>query len=209
MEEGNLRLKGTEGGPLYDIGIYCLNAARSVFRAQPVEVSAWHVSRADDPRFAEVAEMTGARLRFPGDRLATFACGFGGAPVSQYDVVCTEGVLRVAPAFNFGTDLKQVLTIGDETTVRTFKRGDQFAPELLEFSDCVLNDREPEASGEEGLADVRVLEALDESARSGGRAVTLPPFARTQHPRLEQAIRRPLGTKPRLVHAEKPDRAGS
>jgi predicted dehydrogenase len=203
---GNIRLQATEGGPLYDIGIYCLNAARSLFRSEPIEVSAWHVSRNGDERFEEVPEMTGARLRFPDDRLATFVCSFGGAAVSQYDVVGTEGVLRVSPAFNFGEPLAQSLTIKEKTTHKTFPAGDQFAPELLEFSDCVLNDREPEPSGEEGLADVRVLQAIDDSARRG-KPVQLPPFERTRRPDLDQAIHRPLGKKPRLIHVQKPDRA--
>ena len=44
-------------------------------------------------------------------------------------------------------------------------RGDQFAPEIKYFSDCILNGREPEPSGEEGMLDVRVIEAVLESAR--------------------------------------------
>lgn len=205
---GNIRLEASEGGPLYDIGIYCLNAARSLFRSEPIEVSAWHVSRSDDGRFEEVPEITAARLTFPDDRLATFVCSFGGAPVSQYDLVGTEGVLRVSPAFNFGEPLEHVLTINEKTTRKKFAAGDQFAPELLEFSDCVLNDRDPEPSGEEGLADVRVLQALDESARNG-KPVKLPAFERTQRPDPDQALHRPLGTKPRLIHVQKPDRAES
>jgi predicted dehydrogenase len=208
VEEGNVRLRAGEGGPLYDIGIYCLNAARVLFQAEPVEVSAWHESPSGDPRFAEVAEMTTARLRFPEDRLATFVCSFGASPVSQYQVVGTKGALRVEPAFNIAEDLTHALTLKGKTTLRTYPARDHFAPELLEFSDCVLTGREPGPSGEEGLADVRVLAALDESARSG-RSVTLPPFTRKRYPDLDQEIRRPLGRKPRLVHADKPDRAAS
>jgi predicted dehydrogenase len=172
-----------------------------------VEVSAWHVSRSGDPRFREVPEITSARLRFPDDRLATFVCSFGGSPQSQYEVIGTKGVLRVSPAFNYAEDLVHTLTVKERTNTRSFKAGDQFAPELIEFSECVRSGREPGPSGQEGLADVRVLQALEESARSG-KAVKLPPFERTQRPGLAQAIHRPLGPKPRLVHAQKPGRAG-
>ena len=205
VEEGNLRLRGTEGGPLFDIGIYCLNAARSIFRAEPLEVSAWHESRAADMRFAEVAEMTAARLRFPGARLAQFVCGFGASPVSRFEVVGTKGVLRVSPAFDIAEDLVHSVTINERTTTTSFPARDQFAPELLEFSDCIQTGREPEPSGEEGLADVRVLEAIDESARTG-RPVKLAHFGRARHPDMSQEIRRPLGRKPELVHTESPDR---
>jgi glucose-fructose oxidoreductase len=208
VAEGNIRLKGSEGGPFYDIGIYCLNAARAIFRSEPVEVSAWHLSRADDERFAEVPEISSARLRFPDERLATFVCSMGSSSVSQYDVVGTEGVLRVSPAFNFGKPLALALTVKEKTTRKTFAAGDQFAPELLEVSDCVLGDRDPEPSGEEGLADVRVLRALDASARTG-KPVKLPPFERTRYPDPDQEIHRPLGRRPRLVHAQEPDRSPS
>ena len=59
------------------------------------------------------------------------------------------------------------LTIDGKTTRKTFGKRDQFAPELLYFSDCILNNREPEPSGEEGLQDVRIVQALYESARVG------------------------------------------
>ena len=51
------------GGPLYDIGIYCINAARYLFGEEPVEVSAFSASGADR-RFKEVDEMTGAPCAF-------------------------------------------------------------------------------------------------------------------------------------------------
>ena len=47
------------------------------------------------------------------------------------------------------------------------------------FSDCILHDREVEPDGEEGFADVRVLEGVLEALKSGGR-VTLKPFTRTK-----------------------------
>jgi predicted dehydrogenase len=207
VEADNLRLRGGEGGPLYDIGIYCVNAARALFRAEPVEVSAWHESRSGDPRFAEVPELTAARLRFPEDRIASFVCSFGGSSASQYQVVGTKGVLCVDPAYSIGEDLVHSLTIKGRTTTKSFPGRDQFAPELLAFSDCILNDRNPEPSGEEGLADVRVLQALDESARNAGRPVKLSTFKRARYPGMGQEIRRPLGKKPRLVHAQEPERA--
>jgi predicted dehydrogenase len=57
---------------------------------------------------------------------------------------------------------------------RVFPKQDQFARELIEFSECVLNGQDhPRASGEDGLADVRVIEALLRSAQAG-QPVMLP-----------------------------------
>ncbi len=58
---------------------------------------------------------------------------------------------------------------------------DQFAAQLLYFSDCILNNRTPEPSGEAGLQDVRIVQALQRSAKTG-RAVALPPFTKRKRP---------------------------
>ncbi|HEX6436522.1 MAG TPA: Gfo/Idh/MocA family oxidoreductase, partial [Candidatus Binatia bacterium] len=109
VKEDNIRLKRElGGGTLYDIGVYCINAARSLFRAEPSEVHAFSVS-GNDPRFREVDEMTGAVLRFPDERLASFTCSFGAADVSAYELVGTEGNLRVEPAYEYIGELRHRL----------------------------------------------------------------------------------------------------
>jgi hypothetical protein len=95
------------------------------------------------------------------------------------------------------------VSIGGRTRKTKLARRDQFAPELLHFSDCVLRRREPEPSGREGLADVRVVEALLESAERG-RPVRLPAFEAASGPDLDQEIRRPPVRKPELVAAQEP-----
>jgi predicted dehydrogenase len=202
VEPGNLRLRGDEGGALFDIGIYCLNAARYLFRAEPEEALAWHVT-GDDRRFEEVPEMTAAVLRFPGNRLASFTCSFGASGVAAYEIVGTRASLRVDPAYSIAEDLVHRFTRKGKTRTRVFKARDQFAPELLYFSDCIRYDRQPEPSGEEGLADVRALRALEESARTG-RRVKLAPFERDARPQLGQAIARPVPPEPELVRAKDP-----
>ncbi len=64
---------------------------------------------------------------------------------------------------------------------RHFRKRDQFAAELIYFSDCILKGKEPEPSGLEGLADVRIVRAAYESARAG-RVVRLPQFPAKQRP---------------------------
>src|SRR5438045_8382413 len=91
VKEGNVRTrKDLGGGSLFDIGIYCINAARYLFRDEPIEVVGLTANNGEK-RFAEVDEMTGAIMRFPGERLAMFTCSFGSTDVSYYDVVGTKG----------------------------------------------------------------------------------------------------------------------
>ena len=204
VEAGNVRLGPPEngGGPLYDVGIYCINAARYLFRAEPSEVFALTAS-SGDPRFSNTPEMASAVLRFPVERTAVFTCSFGAADSGWFQVGGTKGVLRLDPAYEYAEALKMQITVDEKTTRKSFPRRDQFAPELLYFSDCTLEDRQPEPSGREGLADVRVIRALHQSARTG-RPVTLPEFERRHRPMLEMADDEPPVRMPELVHAESP-----
>jgi predicted dehydrogenase len=196
---GNIRVRReTGGGVLWDIGIYCINAARSLFGAEPVEVRAEVAGRA-----GEVEESVSALLRFPDDRVASFTCSFGAGKVSEYRLVGTRGDLAVDPAYEYAKPLFHRLTLDGEPRERRFAKRDQFAPELLYFSDCVIQNRDPEPSAEEGLADIRVIRALYRSAESG-RPVELEPFRRRERPTLEQEIRRPAIDKPSVIHAQAP-----
>ena len=198
VRERNIRVKRERGGgPLYDIGIYCINAARYLFRDEPTEVLAPAI-RIGQKRFQEVEESVAAILRFPGERVASFVCSFGAADVAEYRIVGTEGNLRVEPAYEYAFGLKHHLTVGDKTRTTAFPKRDQFAPELIHFSKCVLEDREPEPSGTEGLADVRIIDAIHRSIDRGA-SVELEPWKLSRRPSKGQEISRPPVRKPRLV----------
>jgi predicted dehydrogenase len=205
VKEGDIRLSPRElgGGTLYDIGIYCINAVRNLYGAEPMEVVAFS-SNNGDPRFRQCEEMTSAILRFPGrERLATFTCSFGAADVSSYKVVGTKGDLVMDPAYEYAEELVQRVTINGKTRERTFSKRDQFAPELVSFSECILSGAAPEPSGWEGLADVRVIRALYQSADTG-QPVSLEPFEKRVRASLDQKITRPPVRKPELVNTEAP-----
>jgi glucose-fructose oxidoreductase len=205
VKEGDIRLqKELGGGTLYDIGIYCINAARYLFQDEPFEVFGFAANNGAK-RFKEVDEMFSAILRFPDERLASFTTSFGASDVSAYQIVGTVGHLRVDPAYESAAALKHQLTIKGKTREQTFPKRDQFAPELIYFSDCVINDKEPEPSGKEGLADVRIITALYRSA-STGKPVSLDKFEKQQRPTMEQEIHKPPVNKPALVRAATPSR---
>jgi predicted dehydrogenase len=197
---GNIRVqRALGGGVLYDIGIYCINAARSLFRDEPVEARAVAAGAIGD-----VEESVAAVLRFPNERLASFTCSFGAGKVSEYRLVGAKGELAVDPAYEYAKPLEHRLSLeGNVVSERRFAKRDQFAPGLLYFSDCVLQGRDPEPSAEEGLADVRVIRALYKSMQTG-QPVELPPYQRRERPSLEQEIRRPPIEKPAVIHAQAP-----
>jgi predicted dehydrogenase len=200
VREGDIRLRlALGGGTLYDLGVYPINAARHLFRDEPVEVTAFSAD-IGEPRFREVDEMTSAVLRFPHERLAAFTVSFGAADISMFRIAGTEGELKAEPAFEHATDRAFVVTIGGRSREHVFPKVDQAGAEITYFSRCVLEDKDPEPSGWEGLADVRVVRALYRSAMEG-HPVRLPPFSRPRRPEPEQEIDRPGTEQPDLVHA--------
>jgi len=86
---------------------------------------------------------------------------------------------------------------------KIFKPGDQFAPELIYFSDCIIHNRAPEPSGNEGLADVRIINAIYESAEIG-RAVRVELVPKKRRPDETMQIKRPPVKKPEPVGASAP-----
>ena len=202
VKPDNIRTsKERGGGALWDIGVYCINAARCLFRADPIEVRAMRIDRPGDPRFAEVHEGMSALMRFPGERVATFNCSFGAAATGTWRITGTRGDLRLDNAYEYVGPRELTLTVKDKKQRRRFRMTDQFGPELVAFSRAVLDQGPIEPDGEEGVADVRVMEALLRSAREG-HDVKLAWMPRRRRPEPRDRLRRPKVRAPSLVHAE-------
>jgi predicted dehydrogenase len=201
VKPGNIRTQEElGGGSVYDLGVYCINAARHLFEAEPVEAFAYSVNTVPE-RLPEIDETTAASLRFEDDRVATFITSFNAADSGSYVIVGEKGRLRLNPAYEYAEPLAYELTIGEKTRKKKGKKHDQFAPELDHFSECILGNRDPEPSGREGMQDVRIVEAVYESARRG-EPVALPPYREEARPSRRQEMRRPPVRKPELVKAE-------
>lgn len=151
-DKKNIRLKDVDsgGGPLYDIGIYCINASRYLFRAEPIEVFAMESSE------KSIAVM----MKFPDNRIANFTASFDAFPTIDYDLIGTEGRIRLEQAYGYANEMTLKVYDNDKLEVKKFEKRDQFGPELIYFSNCILKDKKPEPSGEEGLADIKIIEAI-------------------------------------------------
>ena len=201
VRRGDIRTKrACGGGTLYDIGVYCINAARNLFRDEPTEVSAVSVN-SGTASLSEIDETTAATLRFGDDRVATFITSFNAADVGAYRIVGTKGHLHADPAYEYAEGLEFTVTVDGRRTRKKIGKRDQFAPELLYFSDCIIKDRVPEPSGEEGLQDVRIVQALYESARVG-KHVKIRPFVKPRRPTGRQRITRRGIRKPPLIKVQ-------
>lgn len=192
---------GYWAGPVSDMGVYPINAVRNLFGEEPIEVSACGVRDPDLPfNFDDTVSVT---LRFAEHRVAQFVVSYSGASIDQYRILGTKGDLEVSPGFMFGVGLKYRATIDGQTHEQAFDATDQFGGELQYFSDCILNNREPEPNGEEGLADVRVLAAIERALESG-QPQNLGPFQRQGRMETAQVRKLPPVPSPELVDAAEP-----
>lgn len=207
VKPGDIRLAPIEegGGTVYDMGIYCINAARYLFQEEPCEVRAYSQSPSDDPRFEHCDEVTSAILAFPSGAQAQFTSSFGAYRSGDCRIIGTEGEIRIKNAYDYVGDMTYVLSDKDgHETSKTLPQRDQFAAELCYFAKCIQEGRTPEPDGVEGLADVRIVEAIYESARTG-RPIPLEAVERDRRPRIGQAITYPpVSEKPPEINASSP-----
>lgn len=173
VEAPNIRLSKTlGGGPVGDVGVYCINAARYVTGEEPDRVSASAHQPINDPRFAEVPESVAFTLSFPSGVQATCHCSFGTAESRNYRVNCSEGFIDLDSAFAYKGQSLRVKTDGRKSGPASDARiliepVDHFAAEMDHFSDAVLNGKACLTPGEMGLADMKIVEAITKAVVSG------------------------------------------
>jgi glucose-fructose oxidoreductase len=166
------------GGSVYDLGVSCLHAARTVLAGEPAQVMAM-TARTSRRHGADVDEGTVALVRFPDERLAHIHTSFGEEPTGHLRILGDEGRIELEQAYRHDVPLSLTVRRRGREETSSFEASDQFAAEIAYFSTCILQDRAPEPSGIEGLQDVRLVEAIYRSARDG-RPVTLPRLARPE-----------------------------
>lgn len=153
------------GGPLMDLGVYCVNTTRWLVDENPSEVSAQAWVR-DAANFREVEEGISFRLRFPGGLTVVGSSTYGAALSSFIFVQGTKGWASLAPAFPFDETRRLAGNLGKREFARTFNVIDEFALEIDALASAIQNNRAVEADGVAGHRDMIILEAIYESART-------------------------------------------
>ncbi|GGB22719.1 glucose-fructose oxidoreductase [Sphingomonas metalli] len=178
-DPANHRVKnGIEAGPIFDMAPYPINAARYLFGDEPLEVVSAVGTRHPESGFPQDFDDTVAvTLRFSGGRLAQFTVSYFMNDVDAYTIAGTKGSINMSPGFGWQSALEQHRVIGTDKTHEAFRQTDHFGGQMRYFSECILEDRDPEPDGEEGLADLRVIEGIVQALQTG-QPQKLPPFAR-------------------------------
>jgi len=119
------------------------------------------------------------------------------------EVVGTKGDLRLEPAYDYHEELHSYVTVDGKIEEKSFPQRDQFGAELIYFSRCVLEGRDPQPCGREGLADVRIIRAILSSLESG-RVVEMQTVAPPARPNVKQEIQLPPVKPAEAVEASSP-----
>lgn len=199
---------GIEGGPLFDMAPYPINAIRYLFGAEPVAVEHATATRQAGSSLGDLDDTVAVVLRMPGEQLATFTVSYAANGVDSLIIAGTKGSIQMSPAYGYGQASEQNRTVGEEKKRETFKVTDQFGGEMRYFSECILADRDPEPDAEEGLADLHVIEGIVRALEMGERQ-ELPPFTRTRRidPASQAQTLSPV-KPPAEIDAASPSRGG-
>jgi predicted dehydrogenase len=192
--------RGYWSGPVPDMGPYPLNTVRNLFGAEPEEVLAIGVKTDERFNFEDTVAVT---LKFPSNRIAAFVVSYNSGAVDEFRIVGDKGDLFSQPAYSMVGAMRHTTTVEEKTKTENFPATDHFGGELKYFSNCILENKKPEADGEEGLLDVRVLEAVEESLRTG-KSVKLLPYTRKQRPQKRQEVKLDQEREPQLVGVHSP-----
>src|SRR6516162_3955689 len=157
--EWRLDKKLAGGGPLMDVGIYCLNASRYLTGAEPSGVKGFSAVVDQDGRFAQVEETLSWTMEFPGGALASCTCTYGSPMPGYFRVRGSRGTVIVEPAFNY--DKLHLLAQFEDGQTLELAPDDpdptQFLREADHMADCILQNKEPKTAGQEGLRDMELM----------------------------------------------------
>ncbi len=154
------------GGALYDVGIYAIQGARYVTGEEPVRVRAQAYNTRPDI-FREIYETILWDMEFPSGAVSTHTTTYTGL-IDRLYLMAPDGWAELNPAYRYGG-----LVGRTSQGPMQFPQVNQQALQMDDFAECILGNRESRVSGEEGLRDLRVIEAIYRSIDNDGKCVNV------------------------------------
>jgi len=151
------------GGPLMDIGIYCVQGALYTVGELPVAVRARFLSKTNPDKFRDVEEGIEWQMEFPEGIIATCDTSYS-KNENLLRAETVSGWFELNPAFEY-YGLKGQTSEGPVTLTSV----NQQAAQMDDFALCIQNNGETRVPGEMGLRDLQILLAIYESARTQKR----------------------------------------
>lgn len=154
------------GGALYDMGVYTINGSRYATGEEPVAVTARHEVTHPEV-FTEVDSTTHLTLEFPSGALAECTTSFVRAG-NHLEVTCEEGGYHLRPMSSY-TGVQGATSDGRRLDRTITEPQVQQATQMDDNALAIMRDQPVLVPGEEGMRDIRIVEAAFESARQGTR----------------------------------------
>jgi len=148
------------GGAMMDVGIYCIQGARYSTGEEPISVTAQEF-KTDKVKFKEVDETIFWQMEFPSGAVADCVTSYASGSDRLY-ISAESGWLELRPAFGYGP-IKGRTNKGEIDLPHTNHQQLQ----LEDFAACVQENRQTSVGGEEGLRDMKVIEAIYKSIATG------------------------------------------
>ena len=151
------------GGPLVNLGIYCVQASRYILGEEPISVTAQFGPITNKIKFTEVEESITWQLNFPSGAVSNSASSYS-CGIDRLFASADEGFFELSPAISYGP-FKGRTSKGD----LNFPEINQQQTQLDEIGKVILENKKlpSHITGEEGLKDIKVLQAIYEAARKG------------------------------------------
>jgi len=150
------------GGPLMDVGVYALQTSRYITGEEPNLVVSATSANTDPTKFKDLEESINWELKFPSGITATGKCSYSSG-VNEFTVHAEQGSFGMKPAYNYNRNRG----FRSDDQAISFPEIDQFAAEMDDFAQCIMNNKPSKVSGEEGLRDLKIMMAIYEAAKTG------------------------------------------
>jgi predicted dehydrogenase len=153
------------GGPLMDVGIYCVQAVRYATGLEPIAVTAQEGFKHDAETFSSVEESIAWQMEMPGGIVAKCTSTYS-EKTNRLRVVAEKGWLELAPAFSY-RGLKGKTAAGEMDLPEVAQQ----AAQMDDFAQCIKENRPTSVPGEEGRQDVKILQAIYQAMETGERVL--------------------------------------
>jgi len=165
-DDWRLRLE-MGGGALYDMGVYPINAVRHAVGFEPISVRGEQITERTD-LFVDADEYTVLEMEFPEGIIAKCETSMGDS-MNYLEIDCKDGWYYLRP-FQAYNDVKGETSSG---TILEPYQGHQQARQMDNDALAIKENLPPVVPGEDGLADIRIVKAVMESASKGGTWLSL------------------------------------
>lgn len=153
------------GGSMMDIGIYAVSAARYLSGEEPILINATEHTDKADPRFKEVEDTIHFHMEFPSGVIASCISSYT-ANLNRFRVYAQRGSFEMEPAWN-SSGLRLRVMRGNIVEQRYLPQRDHFALMMDHLAQSAAANTAPLTNGADGRNDMRVIEAVYESVRTG------------------------------------------